>query len=101
DALDLMAGASAPVATGRLGAVLMRALPARRRIGVGEGAGLLRAAIVFAKLVEAGGAVGIAVAAVGIAAVLHLDMGFRQFIEKARGDGRLPQAVDAAVGNEP
>ena len=28
-------------------------------------------------------------------------MGFGQFVEEARGDGRLPQAVDAAVGDEP
>ncbi|OWK23707.1 hypothetical protein AJ87_32630 [Rhizobium yanglingense] len=28
-------------------------------------------------------------------------MGFRQFVEEARGDGRLPEAVDAAVGDEP
>ena len=28
-------------------------------------------------------------------------MGFGQLVEEARGDGRLPEAVDAAVGNEP
>ena len=42
-----------------------------------------------------------AVAAVGIAGVGHVDMRLRQFVEEARRDGRLPQAVDAAVGDEP
>lgn len=37
DALHRVAGAGAPVAVGRLGAVLLGALPARRGVGVGEG----------------------------------------------------------------
>ncbi|MGO7631795.1 hypothetical protein ACC692_37485, partial [Rhizobium ruizarguesonis] len=28
----------------------------------------------------------------------RFDKGFRQFIEETRGQGRLPEAVDAAVG---
>src|SRR5690606_7643341 len=111
DALDGMAGARAPVAVGRLGAVGLRPLPARRRIGVGEGA-----ASSPASLVEARGAVGVlasgltlaeaaavtsAVAAIGRAGLGDLDMGLRQLLDEARGNGRLPQAVDAAVGGEP
>ena len=34
------------------------------------------------------------------AGFLHLDMRLRQFVEEARRDGRVPQAVDAAVGGE-
>src|SRR5690606_40273227 len=30
-----------------------------------------------------------------------LDMLLRQFVEESRGDGRLPQAMNAAVRNEP
>ena len=30
----------------------------------------------------------------------HLDMRFRQFVDEAARQGRVPQAVDAAVGGE-
>ena len=108
-----VAGARAPVAVGGLGAVGLGALPAGRRVGVGEGAAALRADIVEARRAvgvaaiaapargERPAAIAVAVAAVGIARLGDLDMGFRQFVEEARRDGRLPQAVDAAVGDEP
>lgn len=87
DALDLMAGARAPVAVGRFRAVGLRALPAGRRIGVGEGAGFFgvgadtvetRGAVRILAAATAGGegaaAIGVAVAAIGIAAFGDLDM---------------------------
>ena len=42
-----------------------------------------------------------AVAAIGGVGLGDLDMGFWQLVEEARGDGRLPHAVDAAIAGEP
>ena len=93
DAFHLMAGAGAPVVSRGVGAVGLRALPAGCRIGVLER--LL--------LVEAGLAVRIApvAAVIGALAFRDFNMVQRQFFEEARGDGRLPQAVNASVRHEP
>ena len=92
DAFDRDAGAVAPVVAGGVGLVGLGALPAGGGIGVGE----------RFLLVEAGLAVAAAVvAAIGLFGLDDFDMGGRQFVEEARGEGRLPEAVDAAVGDEP
>ena len=92
DAFDGVAGAGAPVVAGGVGLVGLGAFPAGGGIGIGEGFGLVEARLAVAAA---------AVTAVALLDFGDLDMGFRQFVEEARGDGRLPEAVDAAVGDEP
>ena len=50
---------------------------------------------------EAAGAIAAeAIAAIAVGHRRHLDEGFRQFVDEARGQGGLPQIVDAAVLGE-
>ncbi len=69
-----------------LSRIRLRPLPARRAVAGAEGLGIA---------VEAGGAGG----EVG-RRLDDVDRGLRQFVDEARGDGRGPQAVDAAVDGE-
>src|SRR5262245_47712823 len=65
-----------------LGIGALRALPARRVIGVGEGRD---------PLLEAARAIGAkSIAAVGVRHRRDLDMGLRQLVDEARGQARLP-----------
>lgn len=93
DALHRMAGACAPIVAGGVAAVLLGAFPAGGGVIVGEGIGL----------VETGLAVTAASAITAIIAVGSRDihMGGRQFVEETRGQGGLPQPVNAPVRDEP
>src|SRR5208282_4758841 len=87
-------GGVARAGLGKAAAALLclRALPARRRvIGAERGRG-----------VEARGAVAAITAEATIAALRlrHFDIGFRQLVQKPRGNIGLPQAVHAPVGGE-
>src|SRR6478609_6366349 len=84
-------GLSVPSAALAAGAVGLRALPARRRVAGAEGF----------HIVEARRAVAAAAAPAGAALGFRdLDIGRRQFVEKARRHRGRPGAVDAAVGGE-
>ena len=75
-----------------LGIGFLGTLPAWRVISVGEGR--------YA-LLEPAGAIGPdAVATIGIRHRRHLDMGFRQFVDEARRQARLPQIAHTPVLGE-
>src|ERR1017187_10942950 len=69
----------------------LRALPARRAVVRAERIHLVKTRGAVARHAEA---------AAAARRLLHLHMRLRQLIEKARGHGRGPQAVDAPVGGE-
>ena len=97
-----MAGAVAPVGAGRFRRVFLRTLPAGRLVIALKGFGPVKAR----RAIWPAGTAGLAAAIPTVIAVAcvdfgDFDMGLRQFIEKARGDGRLPQPVDATVGDKP